>query len=309
MSAPAPASNRAAGRAAPGAPQAPVNAQRLRAQERAENALLAGLTVPGMLLIAALVLVPIGWLFWLSFRNPAGFTFDHYLRLLHPSYTLTLQTTFELSFLVTAICILLGYPVAYIIAQARPRMAAVLMMLVLFPVWTSLLVRCYAWLVLLQRRGLLNTWLTDMGLIDTPLRLMHNFTGTTIGMVHIMLPFMVLPLYGSMRAISSDYMLAASSLGASPAAAFRQVFVPLSLPGLVAGTIIVFVLCLGFYVTPALLGGGRVMMWSMQIERNVNYYSDWGAASALGVVLLVMTLGIMWLVGRIIGFNRIVGAR
>jgi putative spermidine/putrescine transport system permease protein/spermidine/putrescine transport system permease protein len=294
--------------AIPGA-AAMANAASFSAQERSENLWLAALTAPGMLLIAILVLAPIGWLFWLSFRNPAGFTFDHYLRLLHPSYGLTLQTTFELSFLVTIICILLGYPVAYIIAQAKPRMAAVLMMLLLFPVWTSLLVRCYAWLVLLQRRGLVNTWLTDLGLTETPLRLMHNFTGTTIGMVHIMLPFMVLPLYGSMRAISRDYMLAASSLGASPAEAFRQVFVPLSLPGLAAGIIIVFVLCLGFYVTPALLGGGRVMMWSMQIERSVNFHSDWGAASALGVVLLVMTLGIMWLVGRIIGFNKIMGAR
>ena len=288
---------------------AEINARRFRAQERAEKMWLAGLAVPGMLLIAVLVLAPIAWLFWLSFRDKTGFTFDHYARLWHPSYGLTLQTTFELSFLVTLICILLGYPVAYIIAQAKPRMAALLMVLLLFPVWTSLLVRCYAWLVLLQRRGLVNTWLTDLGLIDTPLRIMHNFTGTTIGMVHIMLPFMVLPLYGSMRAIGREYMLAASSLGASPAQAFRQVFVPLSMPGLAAGVIIVFVLCLGFYVTPALLGGGRVMMWSMQIERSVNYHSDWGAASALGVVLLVMTLGIMWLVGRIIGFNKILGAR
>ena len=176
-------------------------------------------------------------------------------------------------------------------------------------IWTSLLVRCYAWLVLLQRKGIVNTWLTDLGVIETPLRMMHNFTGTTIGMVHIMLPFMVLPLYGSMKAISGDYMRAASSLGASPVKAFWQVFVPLSLPGLAAGVIIGFVLCLGFYVTPALLGGGRVMMWSMQIERNVTYHSDWGAASALGVVLLVMTLGILWLVGRFVGFDKIVGGR
>lgn len=288
---------------------AATNARHLRGQERTETLQLVSLTVPGMLLITVLVLVPIGWLFWLSFRNPGGFTTEHYLRLLHPSYTLTLKTTFELSFLVTGICILLGYPLAYLIAKTTERMAAVLLVLVLFPVWTSLLVRCYAWLVLLQRRGVVNTWLIDSGFIETPLRLMHNFTGTTIGMVHIMLPFMVLPLYGTMRAISSDYVLAAASLGASPAQAFRQVFVPLTVPGLAAGIIIVFVLCLGFYVTPALLGGGRVMMWSMQIERSVSYYSDWGAASALGVVLLVMTVGIMWLVGRIVGFDKIVGAR
>jgi ABC-type spermidine/putrescine transport system permease subunit I len=286
-----------------------ANAERLKAQERSENLALGSLAVPGLALISAIVLVPIGWLFWLSVRDANGFTLAHYLRLLHPSYMLTLQTTFELSFLVTGICILLGYPLAYVIAQAKGRMAAILLLLVMFPIWTSLLVRCYAWLVLLQRRGLVNTWLTDMGVIEAPLRLMHNFTGTTIGMVHIMLPFMVLPLYGSMRAISSDYVRAASSLGASPLKAFWQIFVPLSLPGLAAGIIIVFVLCLGFYVTPALLGGGRVMMWSMQIERNVTYHSDWGAASALGVVLLVITLGILWLVGRLVGFDRIVGAR
>jgi putative spermidine/putrescine transport system permease protein/spermidine/putrescine transport system permease protein len=163
--------------------------------------------------------------------------------------------------------------------------------------------------VLLQRRGVVNSWLQEVGLIDVPLRLMHNFTGTTIGMLHIMLPFMVLPLYASMRAINRDYMRAAANLGASPVRAFWQVYVPLSLPGLFAGIVIVFVLCLGFYVTPALLGGGRVYMWSMQIERNITYHADWGAASALGVVLLVITLAIIWLVGRVIGFERIMGGK
>lgn len=280
-----------------------------RARERAEQLALGSLALPGLALIGIIVVAPIMWLFWLSLRTAGGFTLAHYERLLHPSYVLTLETTFELSFLVTAICVLLGYPMAYLITQVRPRMAAILLLLVLFPVWTSLLVRCYAWLVLLQRRGVVNSWLVDMGLIDTPLRLMHNFTGTTIGMVHIMLPFMILPLYASMRAISRDYMKAAANLGASPVQAFWQVFVPLSLPGLAAGVVIVFVLCLGFYVTPALLGGGRVMMWSMQIERNVTYHADWGAASALGVVLLVLTLGILWLMGRVLGFDRVLGAK
>jgi putative spermidine/putrescine transport system permease protein/spermidine/putrescine transport system permease protein len=280
-----------------------------RKRARSETTALAALAVPGLLLIGVVALAPIAWLFWLSFRSGSDFTVEHYERLLHPTYTLTLQATFELSFLVTAICIALGYPLAYLISQVRPRLAAVLLLLVLFPVWTSLLVRCYAWLVLLQRRGVVNSWLQDMGLIEAPLRLMHNFTGTAIGMVHIMLPFMVLPLYATMRSINRDYTRAAANLGASPVQAFWHVFVPLSLPGLFAGIIIVFVLCLGFYVTPALLGGGRVMMWSMQIERNVTYHSDWGAASALGVVLLVITFLILWLVGRVVGFQRIMGAR
>jgi putative spermidine/putrescine transport system permease protein/spermidine/putrescine transport system permease protein len=285
------------------------NASAFRRQERRETTTLAALAAPGLLLIGAIALAPIAWLFWLSFRGKSGFTLEHYDRLLHPTYTLTLETTFELSFLVTAICVALGYPLAYLISQVRARFAAFLMLLVLFPVWTSLLVRCYAWLVLLQRRGVVNSWLQDMGLVEAPLRLMHNFTGTAIGMVHIMLPFMVLPLYATMRSINRDYVRAAANLGASPVKAFWHVFVPLSLPGLFAGIIIVFVLCLGFYVTPALLGGGRVMMWSMQIERNVTYHSDWGAASALGVVLLAMTLAIIWGFGRLIGFDRIVGGR
>jgi putative spermidine/putrescine transport system permease protein len=285
------------------------NVAAFRRRARRETTGLAALATPGLLLIGVIALAPISWLFWLSFRDKSGFTLAHYERLLHPSYALTLETTFELSFLVTGICIALGYPLAYLISQVRPRLAALLMLLVLFPVWTSILVRCYAWLVLLQRRGVVNTWLQDMGLIDAPLRLMHNFTGTAIGMVHIMLPFMVLPLYATMRSINRDYMRAAANLGASPVQAFWHVFVPLSLPGLFAGIIIVFVLCLGFYVTPALLGGGRVMMWSMQIERNVTYHSDWGAASALGVVLLAMTFAILWSVGRLIGFDRILGGR
>lgn len=285
------------------------NAEALRAAERREGLALSALAAPGLLLIGIVALAPIVWLFWLSFRTGDGFTLEHYVRLLHPSYMLSLQTTFELTFLVTAICVLLGYPLAYLTAQAKPRMASILLLFVLFPVWTSLLVRCYAWLVLLQRRGLINTWLTDAGLIELPLRLVHNFTGTVIGMVHIMLPFMVLPLYATMRSIERDYTRAAANLGATPTQAFWHVYVPLSLPGLAAGVIIVFILCLGFYVTPALLGGGRVMMWSMQIERNVTYHSDWGAASALGVVLLAMALAIFWAVGRVIGFQRMLGGK
>ena len=244
-----------------------------RRRERSETTVLAALAVPGLLLIGAIALSPIAWLFWLSFRSGSDFTFEHYERLLHPTYTLTLQTTFELTFLVTAICIALGYPLAYLISQVRAAARCVPHAAGAVSVWTSLLVRCYAWLVLLQRRGMVNSWLQDMGVIEAPLRLMHNFTGTAIGMVHIMLPFMVLPLYATMRSINRDYMRAAANLGASPVKAFWHVFVPLSLPGLFAGIIIVFVLCLGFYVTPALLGGGRVMMWSMQIERNVTSLS------------------------------------
>ena len=292
------------------APAAGPNADRLAASVRNEKARIFLLSLPGLLIIGIIIFLPVAWLFGLSFfEQGAGLSLIHYQRLLHPSYLKTFQTTFELSFLVTAVCVLLGYPYAYLMTQASGIWRHLLLVAVLFPFWTSLLVRTYAWLVLLQRRGLVNTWLVEAGVIDEPLRLVHNFTGTAIGMIHIMLPFMVLPLYAGMRSIDSSLFLAASNLGASPARAFWQVFVPLTLPGLFAGVVLVFVLCLGFYVTPAVLGGGRVMMWSMQIERSIAVYADWGAASALGVVLLVVTLVILAVATRLFGARQLTGAR
>lgn len=285
----------------PSGAAAPLNAGALKRQAFLERSRLLSLSLPALILVGCIVLAPIAWLSWLSFVGPDGFTLINYERMLDTSYGLTLLTTFELAFLVTGVCLLLGYPLAYLASQLSPRLAGLLMLCVLFPFWTSLLVRTYAWLVLLQRKGLINTWLLDLGLIDRPLRLVHNFTGTSIGMVHIMLPFMVLPLYAAMKSIDESYMRAAANLGATPVQAFWQIFVPMTLPGLLAGTIVVFVLCLGFYVTPALLGGGRVMMWAMQIERSMAVYADWGAASALGVVLLLMTLGILWVFSRFTG--------
>ncbi|MDU0340271.1 ABC transporter permease [Bosea rubneri] len=286
-----------------------ANEEALRRQAHGERRSMLALTLPALLLVGFVVLIPIGWLFWLSFVDKSGFTLIHYQRLLHPTYLLTLRTTFELAFTVTVVCLLLGYPLAYLASQLPRRWASLVLLCVLFPFWTSLLVRTYAWLVLLQRRGLVNTWLQKLGIIEEPLRLVHNFTGTAIGMTHIMLPFMVLPLYATMKTISDDYMRAAANLGASPIRAFWQIYVPLSFPGLAAGLIVVFVLSLGFYVTPALLGGGRVMMWAMQIERSTTVYADWGAASAMGVVLLVITLGILWLVSRLTGSAKLGEAR
>jgi ABC-type spermidine/putrescine transport system permease subunit I len=176
---------------------------------------------------------------------------------------------------------------------------------VLMPFWTSILVRTYAWLVLLQRQGLINSWGIKLGLWDEPLALVHNLTGTLIGMVHIMLPFLILPLYGSMRAIDRDYLKAAANLGASPTRAFWLVFFPLSLPGLLAGSLIVFILCLGFYVTPALLGGGKVIMVANRIANDIEIFFNWGAASALGVVLLGLTAIILFAAARLVRLDRL----
>jgi len=285
-----------------------ANTHALAAAGRRERLSVFLLGVPGLALIGIIVFLPIAWLFGLSVMDmkTGELSTVHYERILHPAYFKSFQTTFELSFLVTGLCVLLGFPYAYLMAQAPGLWRHVLLVAVLFPFWTSLLVRTYAWLVLLQRRGLVNTWLTEWGITDAPLRLVHNFTGTAIGMVHIMLPFMVLPLYASMRAIDRNLMLAAANLGSTPVKAFWQIYVPQTLPGLLAGMVLVFVLCLGFYVTPAVLGGGRVMMWSMQIERSIAVYADWGAASALGVVLLAVTLAFF---GMLAVLTRVLGRR
>jgi putative spermidine/putrescine transport system permease protein/spermidine/putrescine transport system permease protein len=207
-------------------------------------------------------------------------------------------TTFQVSILTTLLCILIGYPLAYFLAILPQRMAGFFMLAVLLPFWTSLLVRTYAWLVLLQKNGILNDLAISAGIWDSPVKLVHNMTGTLIGMAHIMLPFLVLPLYGSMRKIERDMMHAASNLGASPIQAFWKVYFPLSLSGMVAGSLIVFVLCLGFYVTPAVLGGGRVVMVATQITAILENQFNWGAASALGVVLLIATIIILYLAAR-----------
>ena len=165
--------------------------------------------------------------------------------------------------------------------------------------------RTYAWLVLLQRKGLVNNFAIEYGLWDAPVKLVHNLNGTLIGMVHIMLPFLVLPLYGAMKRIDRQTIQAAANLGATPVQSFWQVFVPLSLSGVVAGSLIVFVLCLGFYVTPAVLGGGKVIMVSMQITAILEDQFNWGAASALGVVLLVTTFAVLALASRVLKLDNI----
>lgn len=272
------------------------NAAALRRIAVWEKFNLVMLSAPGLALVVLLLLVPVLWLSWLSFFDAAGNpSLENYERMLRPVYQKTFFTTFQIAGIVSFFCVVLGYPVAYLLSQVPERVANVLLVFVILPFWTSILVRTYAWLVILQRKGLINDWLLSLGLIDDALPLVHNKLGTIIGMVHIMLPFLILPLYASMRAIDPVLLRAAANCGASPSRAFYEVFLPLSLPGLAAGVGLVFVLCLGFFVTPALLGGGRVGMWAMQIADNISLYGNWGAASALGVILLVVTFAILWL--------------
>lgn len=269
-----------------------MNESALRSQNAREQWMLLSLAVPAVILVLLVIMVPVGWLFYLSFiADDGSFTLEHYQKMIeYKSYLRAFTTTFQVSILTTMICILVGYPLAYFLASLPTRIAGFFLLAVLLPFWTSLLVRTYAWLVLLQKKGILNDIAISAGLWESPIKLVHNLTGTLIGMAHIMLPFLVLPLYGSMRKIQKDLIYAASNLGASPSRAFWTVYFPLTLSGLVAGSLIVFVLCLGFYVTPAVLGGGRVIMVATQITAILENQFNWGAASALGVVLLVATL-------------------
>ena len=273
--------------------------------------MLLGLAAPSIVTIIFVIMIPLGWLFYLSLLGKGGdFSLVNYERMIeYKSYARVYMITFQVSILTTILCILIGYPLAYFLAHIPRRLAGILMLTVLLPFWTSLLVRTYAWLVLLQKKGLLNDFAIHIGLWETPVKLVHNMTGTLIGMAHIMLPFLILPLYGAMRRIEPEMMHAAANLGAKPFQAFWKIFFPMSLPGMIAGSLIVFVLCLGFYVTPAVLGGGRVVMVATQITAILENQFNWGAASALGVVLLIATLIILYLSGRFLKLDNVLFGR
>ena len=286
-----------------------IYADGLRRDERLERLKLFGLSSPAILLVLVILVIPVGWLFFVSFIGADGqFSIENYERMItRKSYFRIFITTFKISLFATALCILIGYPLAYFMSQLPNRIANLCMITVLLPFWTSLLVRTYAWLVLLQKRGLVNDWAISLGLWDEPIKMVHNMTGTLIGMVHIMLPFLILPVYSAMKQIDRDLLKAASNLGASPRRAFWTVFFPLSTPGLFAGALMVFVLCLGFFVTPAVLGGGKVIMVSMKIVSNIELFVNWGAASALGVVLLTLTVFVLWIASRFLNLENIAG--
>ena len=208
-----------------------------------------------------------------------------------------LLRTFKISIIVALLCALLGYPLAYFLASLPERRANLLLILVLLPFWTSALVRTTAWVVLLQSNGVVNGLLLGAGLVDAPLHLIYNRIGVYIAMTHVLLPFLVLPLYGVMKGISPDAIRAAVSLGARPLTSFVKIYFPQTIPGLAAGMIIVFTLALGYYITPALVGGGGDQMISGSIAFYTNQSLNWGMAAALSV-LLMLPLALMLFAGR-----------
>nr|WP_315236613.1 ABC transporter permease [uncultured Albidiferax sp.] len=215
-------------------------------------------------------------------------------------FTKILWRTCSTSFIVTLWCLLLAYPLAYWLSSLPARKANLLMILVLVPFWTSILVRIAAWIVLLQREGLINHGLQDLGVINEPLALLFNRTGVVIAMVHVLLPFMILPLYSVMKSVPSTYQRAAVSLGSTPLAAFWRVYVPQTYAGIGAGALMVFILAIGYYVTPALLGGADDQMLSYYVAQYINVNVNWGVAAALSTVLLATTLVLYALYRRLL---------
>jgi ABC-type spermidine/putrescine transport system permease subunit I len=192
--------------------------------------------------------------------------------------------------------------------MVRPRVAGLLLIAVLLPFWSSLLVRTYAWQVILRDTGIINSFLVDVGVIDEPIPLIRTTLGVLLGMSQVLLPFMVLPIYAVMRRIDPELPRAAANLGASPFAAFRRVFLPLSMPGVIAGSLLVFVLALGFYITPALLGSPRDTMISQFIASAVQQRLDWGIGSTMAVILMGLTLAVLFIASRFIRLRDTFGS-
>ena len=215
--------------------------------------------------------------------------------------------TVMISVTVMGLCLLLGYPVAYLLATLPLKSSNLLMIMVLLPFWTSLLVRTTAWIAILQSQGVINDLLVFMGVTsdDARFSLIYNMTGTIVAMTHILLPFMILPLYSVMKTIPPSYMRAARSLGATPTTAFIKIYMPQTIPGVGAGGLLVFILAIGYYITPALVGGASGTLISNQIAFHMKSTLDWSFASAMGLMLLSGVLVIYWLYNKIVGIDNI----
>ena len=267
------------------------------------------LVVPSMLFLVAFFLVPLVAMSIRSVTDPVGAGLSNYERFFaEEAYVRVLLNTFWIAVLATVVCLVIGYPFAYLMTIVPGRLAGLLLIAVLLPFWSSLLVRTFAWQVLLRDTGIINRFLLDLGVISEPLTLIRTTGGVIVGMSHILLPFMVLPLYAVMRRIDPEFSRAAANLGASPMSAFLRIFVPLSLPGVLAGCLLVFILALGFYITPALLGGLRDQMISQLIVQQIQQRLDWGFGTAMSVLLVGITLVILFVASRAIKLQDVFGS-
>lgn len=253
-----------------------------------------GFIMPLLVLMILAFNLPIIYMLMRGFTaRDGGFTLEHYERLMDtPVYLRVLSNTLRVSVVATLVNVAIGYPLAYWMRGLSPRAQFIAVSLVIVPFWISILVRTYAWIVVLGNNGMVNRLLLWTGLTDAPVSFLYNELGVMIGMANVLLPFLVLPLFAAMLRIDNRLMQAAASMGAPPHVIFLKVFLPLTLPALAAGALLVFILCLGFYVTPAILGGGKVPMISNLLDILINQVPRWEQASAVSTLLLIVTLAI-----------------
>jgi putative spermidine/putrescine transport system permease protein len=260
--------------------------------------------LPALVLIALFFVVPVLMLLLRSVLEPQPGLQNYVALLGSTTYLRVFLNTFTVAGLVTLISVLIGYPIAWLLAIMPERWSRLVLAIVILSMWTNLLARTYAWMVLLQRTGVINKTLMGLGLIHQPLALVNNLVGVTIGMTYIMLPFVILPLMGVIRSIDPAILRAAALCGANKAQCFFRVLLPLSLPGIAAGALMVFVMSLGYFVTPALLGGTANMMLAELIAQFVQSLVNWGMGGAAALVLLVVTLALYAVQLRFVNPNR-----
>ncbi len=253
------------------------------------------LLLPALVALAAAFLWPVGWLLSRAFTYPQP-GFGNFVQLLErPGYLAVIWNTVTISAIVTPICVLIGFPVAHAMTYASPQVRRLLIFIVLVPFWTSLLVRSFAMVILLQRNGPVNGLAMALGITSEPMSLLYNLTGVLLGAVQVLLPFVIFPLHAAMLRIDPALMQAALTLGASPVRAFLRVYLPLTIPGLLTGATLVFISMLGYYVTPALLGGPRQTMVAQLIQDQIAQFGNWGVAGALSLTLMLLS-GLLLLV-------------
>jgi putative spermidine/putrescine transport system permease protein len=278
-------------------------ANRLPAERREQRRYFL-LLLPALLVLVLLFVYPLIGILDRSLYK-TGYTLEFYRQIFRvPLYLTVIGLTFRTAGAVTLICLLLGYPLAYLLVSASPRVARLLFIVVILPFFTSIIVRTYAWMVLLGRNGIVNQYLVALGFTKDPLPLLYNQFGVMTGMSYVLLPFMILTLYSVMRGIDPGLVRAAHNLGASRWQAFRRIFLPLSLPGVAGGTLLVFILSLGFFITPRLMGGPSDILVAMLIENEVEFTMNWSLASALAVILLIITLLAFVLYNRVVRLER-----
>ena len=266
------------------------------------------LLLPILILLVVFMVVPVLRIFLLSFFDP-GFTFKHYIKFYKVGiYLQVLLRTLTISLMVSMCCLIVGYPVAYLMADVSPKTAKILLIFVVLPMWTGILVRTYAWMVLLGRNGILNKLLIYFDVIAEPIKVLYTTKAVVLAMVQILVPLMILPLYATMKGIDRNLLKASNILGAGPVRTFWRVFLPLSTPGILAGFTLVFILSIAFFITPALVGGRKDIMIAMLIESQITRLLNWGFAAALSLILMTMTLIIIALFNKLIGINRFIGS-